>query len=126
MPQPDTLAQLAAEMVPCPCTNISERVGGPTCSVCGPHGRHLSECERCGGTGQVPLVPGLRKDCPENHYTVQQPDNGPWMCAAKGCPGYTVRRGYEGMGVLLEWPNLENCQVTLAGHLWPWALEADI
>ena len=87
MSQPDILAQLAAEMVPCPYCSVS----GTKEFLQFERGEHGDDC---GGTGTVPLIPGLR------FYAN-------WVQDITGSTnpvgGYTLVGEAEALLVLLEW-----------------------
>ena len=117
MSQPDALAQLAAEMVPCPGGHSGNRPPWPhpvghQCYGCktGLHKPH-EECPDCHGTGRVPLIPGLRVPC-RPHFRAS---NGDERCGdrqqRRDCPGYIVLSGAEALGVLLEWAAHEGMSV---------------
>ena len=90
----DTLAQLAAEMVPCPSDLRAIQ--------------HRQSCA-CRGSGTVPLVLGLRKLCwlnldsGDHQYDEVEHDDDLGIHPAVGCPGYTLVSRAEALLVLLEW-----------------------
>ena len=103
MSQPNTPAQLAAEMVPCPdCAGTGEvRNKQKPLGAVWP----LVSCPGCNGSGTVPLFPGLRVPCligrgdmRDLHY-----DEAGERHLARACPGYSVLSEAEALLVLLEW-----------------------
>ena len=112
MSQPDTLAQLAAEMVPCP--KIHD---WPT----KPGANSTPSCLQVGCSGTVPLVLGLRKLCwlnpdsGDHQYDEVEHDDDLGIHPAVGCPGYTLVSEAEALLVLLNYEGNAKFRKTLRG-----------